>query len=75
MEVGRTLSTEELSRDVQGFAAHNNDLLSLEELLGNGRGEATEEMALAIDGDLYDFRQRPSFSNIYPSQDEVCCVD
>jgi len=28
-------------------------------------------MALAIDGDLYDFRQLPSFSNIYPSQDDV----
>ena len=48
----RTLSAEELSRDVEGLAANDNDLLSLEELLSNGRGEATEEMALAIDGDL-----------------------
>jgi hypothetical protein len=28
-------------------------------------------VALAIDGDLYDFRQLPSFSNIYPSQDDI----
>lgn len=48
----RTLSAEELSRDVEGLAANDNDLLSLEELLSNGRGETTEEMALAIDGDL-----------------------
>jgi hypothetical protein len=49
----RTLSTEELSRDVEGLAAHDNNLLSLEELLRNGRGEATEKVALAIDGDLF----------------------
>jgi hypothetical protein len=50
--VVRTLGTEELSRDVEGLAAHNNDLLSLEELLSNGRGQATEEVAFAINGDL-----------------------
>ena len=50
--VQRTLSAEELSRDVEGLAANDNNLLSLEELLSNGRGETTEEMALAIDGDL-----------------------
>lgn len=50
--VQRTLSAEELSRDVEGLAANDNDLLALEELLSNGRGEATEEVALAIDGDL-----------------------
>jgi hypothetical protein len=49
----RTLSAEELSGDVEGFAAHNNDLLALEKLLSDGGGQATEEVALAIDGDLF----------------------
>ena len=50
--VQRTLSAEELSRDVERLAANDNDLLALEELLSNGRGKTTEKVALAIDGDL-----------------------
>lgn len=49
----RTLSTEELSRDVESLTSHNNDLLAVEELLSHGTGQATKEMTLAINGDLY----------------------
>jgi len=48
----RTLCTEELSRDVQGFAADDNDLLATEELLGDDAGETTKKMALAVDDNL-----------------------
>ncbi len=39
--VERTLCTEELSRDVQGLASHNDDLLAIEQLLSHGTGQAT----------------------------------
>jgi outer membrane murein-binding lipoprotein Lpp len=45
----RTLRAEELARDVKGLASHNDDLLAVEELLGDGAGEATEQVALAVD--------------------------
>ena len=54
--VKRTLCTEELSRDVEGLGSDNNDLLTFEELLSNCAGQATKEMTLAIDGDLYESR-------------------
>lgn len=47
-----TLCAEELSGDVDGLAADDDDLLAIEELLGDGAGKATEEMALAVDDDL-----------------------
>jgi hypothetical protein len=50
--VERTLSAEELAGDVEGFAADDNDLLAVEELLGHSRGETTEEVALAVDDNL-----------------------
>lgn len=49
---GRTLSAEELSRDVEGLAADDNDFLAVEELLGDNGGETTKEMALAVNDDL-----------------------
>lgn len=49
----RTLSAEELSRDVEGLAADNNDLLAVQELLGDSAGQATEQVSLAVDDDLY----------------------
>jgi hypothetical protein len=49
----RTLSAEELSRDVEGLAADNNDLLAVQELLGDGAGQATEQVSLSVDDDLY----------------------
>jgi len=48
----RTLRTEELSRDVQGLASHNYDLLAIEQLLSNSAGQPTKEVTLAIDRDL-----------------------
>jgi hypothetical protein len=50
--VRRTLRTEELSRDVQGLASHNYDLLAIEQLLSNSAGQPTKEVTLAIDRDL-----------------------
>lgn len=46
------LGAEELARDVEGLAADDNDLLAVEELLGDDAGEATKEVALAVDDDL-----------------------
>ena len=47
-----TLRAEEFSGDVDGLAADDDDLLSVEELLGDDAGETTEEMALAVNDDL-----------------------
>jgi hypothetical protein len=51
--IERTLRTEELSGDVEGFTSHNDDLLAFEELLSYGAGKATEQVTLAINNDLY----------------------
>jgi len=48
----RTLGAEELSGDVEGLAADDNDLLTAQKLLGNDRGQTAKEMALAINDDL-----------------------
>ena len=53
MGVERTLRTEELSRDVEGLAAHNDDLLAVEQLLGHSAGQPAKEVTLAIDRDLF----------------------
>jgi hypothetical protein len=45
----RTLCAEELAGDVQSLAAHNDNLLAVEQLLGDGAGKATEQVALAVD--------------------------
>jgi hypothetical protein len=45
----RTLRAEELSGDVQGLTSHNDDLLAVEQLLGDGAGQATEKVTLAVD--------------------------
>jgi hypothetical protein len=59
MGVVLELRTEELSRDVEGLAADDNDLLTAKELLGDNRGESAKEMALAIDDDnLLEARHR-----------------
>ena len=50
--VERTFRTEELSRDVEGLASYNDNLLSVEELLSHGGSQTTKEMTLAIDSDL-----------------------
>lgn len=48
----RTLRAEELAGNVEGLAADHNDLLAVEELLGDDAGKATEEVALAVNDDL-----------------------
>lgn len=48
----RTLSTEELSGDVQGLGADDDDLLAAEQLLGDNAGQTAQKVALAIDDDL-----------------------
>lgn len=58
----RTLGAEELSRDVEGLAADDNDLLAVQELLGDGAGQATEQVSLAVNDDLYT----PVWSAIAP---------
>ena len=42
---GRTLSPEELAGDVERLAADNNDLLTVEELLGDSAGETSEKVS------------------------------
>ena len=41
----RTLGPEELAGDVERLAADNNDLLTVEELLGDSAGETSEKVA------------------------------
>jgi hypothetical protein len=50
----RTLRAEELARYVEGLAADNDDLLAIEDLLGDDAGETAKEMALAVDNDLQE---------------------
>lgn len=47
-----TLSAEEFARDVDGFASDDDNLLAVKELLGDGAGKATEEVALAVNDNL-----------------------
>ena len=49
----RTLCSEELAGDIEGFAADDDDLLAIEELFGDGAGETTEEVAFAVNDNLY----------------------
>jgi hypothetical protein len=53
MGAEHTLRTEELSRDVQGLASHNDDLLTVSQLLSHSAGQPTKEVTLAVDGDLF----------------------
>lgn len=50
--VTHTLSAEEFARDVDGFASDDDNLLAVKELLGDGAGKATEEVALAVNDNL-----------------------
>jgi hypothetical protein len=51
-EVERTLRAEELAGDVEGLTSHNDDLLAVEQLLGDSAGQTTKEVSLAVDDDL-----------------------
>jgi hypothetical protein len=44
----RTLRTEELAGDVEGLTSHNDDLLTVEQLLGDSAGQTTEEVSFAV---------------------------
>lgn len=52
------LVADEGSGDLDLLAADHNDLLSLEELLGNDGGKTTEKVSLAIDDDSLIERER-----------------
>lgn len=63
MDVKRTLRTEELPRDVQGLASHDDDLLAVEQLLGHSTGQPAKEVTLAIDRDLFHLTISTLFNN------------
>lgn len=60
------LSAEELARDVESLSADNDDLLTLEELLGDNTGQTAEQVALAIDNDLLTNHSQYSISLVRP---------
>ena len=47
----RTLGAMEVSGDVDALATDDDDLLALQQLLGHGRCQTTEQMAFTIDDD------------------------
>lgn len=53
-EVGEVLELvpEELSRDVDVLASHDDNLLAVEKLLGDRRGESSKKVALCVNDDL-----------------------
>lgn len=53
-EVGEVLElvSEELSRDVDVLTSDHDNLLSVEELLGDCRSQSTKEMPLRVNDDL-----------------------
>lgn len=54
--MGRTLGTEEGSRQVHLLGTDNDDTLTGKDLLGNDRSETTEQMALSINNDNLDVK-------------------
>jgi predicted lipid carrier protein YhbT len=46
-----TLVTDQCASDVEVLATNNNDLLALEQLLGNCRGQAAHEVTAGVDHD------------------------
>lgn len=70
---GRTLRAEELAGDVQGLTSHDDDLLTLKQLLGYGAGKATEQVALAVD-DLDVVLARGSIMALWCAKSLVSCV-
>lgn len=64
----RTLCPEELARDVEGFAAHNDDLLAVQQLLRDRAGETAKQMALAVyDNNRFEGRHGARLGGL------VCC--
>lgn len=52
MKYKHTLAPEKLPRNVQLLTPHDNDLLTVKKLLGNGGSQTPKEMSLAIDDNL-----------------------
>jgi len=63
VRIGRTLRAEELAGDVEGLTSHDDDLLAVEQLLGHNAGQATKEVSLAVNDDLYN--KSPAQSQLY----------
>lgn len=67
-EVGEVLElvSEELSGDVDVLTSHDDDLLAVEKLLGDCRGESSKKVALCVNDDLTfescDTSQRTHFT-------------
>ena len=55
----RTLSAEELARDVELLAADNNNLLAVQKLLGDSGGQSSEKMSFSIDDNLAKISAAP----------------
>ena len=51
VDVLHTLVAEEAARDVELLATDNDDLLTVQSLLGNDGSETTKKMALAVNDD------------------------
>lgn len=68
----RTLRAEELAGDVESLAADNDDLLAVEELLGDDAGQAAKQVALAIDHDLLQtLVSTPALPTLAPPPDHA----
>jgi hypothetical protein len=50
----RTFCAKKLSGNIQRLAPYNNDLLAIENLLGDDAGQTTEEMAFGVNDDLVE---------------------
>lgn len=48
----RTLRAEELAGDVKSLTSHDDDLLTVEQLLGDSAGKTTKKVSLAVNDDL-----------------------
>lgn len=61
--IEHTLRAEELAGDVEGFTSHDDDLLTVEQLLSNSAGQATQEVSLAVNDDLRKTQELKSATN------------
>ena len=71
--IKRTLRTEELAGDVEGFTSHDDDLLAIEQLLGNSASQATKEVSLAVNDDLLKEIAKPSQRFIQRHMETTIC--
>lgn len=67
------LGAEELAGDVEGFTSDDDNLLAVEKLLGDNAGQATEEVSLAVNDDLYRFHISYSVRHVEDCAGGVGC--